>query len=341
MIGKLVSELFDGIADLYQAQQVKKAPAMPDLSDRRIDHLISDEELGDPALLYPRRDEVPGYTLTKAFSVPGMDVLDGEFPSPIETPFPINNTVHVRHFRLTRHGDGGPTIIMVPGWRMNDFAFFDIWCWQFAAWGYNSVLIDIPYHMQRTPEGCFSGQIMLTEDTRWSVLSLKQCFAEVHLLANRLRADGAPLIGTFGVSFGAFIAGLYVCQAENADFSIMGMPPMEVLDTLQKTHLAEGMRKLERQGVSTMLTDKRIPRIFNMCEMDLKVPRENVFIAMGWYDRLVDPQTVRDTAERWGGLPWLKMYDAGHISTFAMNPKFYFDLMMFLREKKKRMGSRL
>ncbi|MFH1538710.1 MAG: alpha/beta hydrolase family protein [bacterium] len=327
---KIMSELFDRGADAYQRRQNERAPAMPDLSDRRIDHLISEEEKADPAKLYALSDEVPDIRMKKSLSLPGLNIYDGTFESPIETPFPENNTVYVKHFKLTGKRGGGPTVVMIHGWRMDDYAYFDWWCWRFALWGLSSVLIDIPYHIRRTPEGSFSGQLMLIPDTDWSLVSLKQCFAEVQLFANWLRARGADPIGTFGVSFGAFMAGLYVCQAENADFAIMGMPPMDVLDTLGKCNLGEELKQLERQGVKTMLTDSCIPPLFNMSLMKPKVPNEKIFVAMGIYDRLVTPECVIETVEKWGGLPWLCKYRTGHINTFALNPKFIRDVRRFV-----------
>lgn len=332
-LNKIICRLFDSGADAYQRRQNEKAPAMPDLSDRPVGRLISPEERKDPSKLYAPTGAVPDIKMKKSFALPGLDIYDGTFESPIETTFHENNTVYVKHFKLKWKAGGGPTVVMIHGWRMDDYTYFDWWCWRFALWGLSSVLLDIPYHIRRTPEGTFSGQLMLIPDTTWSLVSLKQCFAEVQLYVNWLRGQGADPVGTFGVSFGAFMAGLYVCQAESADFAIMGMPPMDVLDTLGKCNLGEELKQLEKQGQKTMLTDPDIPSLFNMSTMTPKVPNEKIFVAMGLYDRLVTPECIEETAEKWGGLPWLCKYKTGHINTFALNAKFRRDVRRFVRKE--------
>jgi len=243
LLDKLITDVFDFFADNYNEKQKKEAGGFPDTSDKPIDHLITEQEKKDPEKLYPITSEVPVINFSSPKNLPLIDIIDGTFPSPIQTPFPENNTNYVRHYRL-KNRDSGPTVIMINGLNVDEYTYFDWWCWRFAAWGLDSVLIDIPYHIRRVPKGSYSGQYLITDDVMWSLLSLKQCFQDIQLLANWLKNQGVESIGTFGVSFGAFMAGLYVCQAENADFAVMGMPPVDVVDTMSKIHL--GQQLVER-----------------------------------------------------------------------------------------------
>lgn len=333
MIRRLTSELFDKLADMYQAKQNAAAPTMPDLSDKPISHLVSEEEKRNPAKFYNSSDKAPDIKFKSHFRLPCLEILDGEFESSIKTPFSENNTVYVKYFRRIENKNNRPTVVMLHGWRMNNYAYFDWWCWRFAAWGLDSILIDLPYHIRRTPKGTFSGQLMLTADKLWSLVSLKQAFQDVQQLVNYLKSKGNSPIGMFGVSFGGFLSGLYICQADNADFAIMGMPPMDTIDVLCKTHLGEELKTLEVSCVSTVLSDPDIPAVFNLSSMKPRIPTKNIFIAMGIYDRIVTPESVEETAKSWGGVPWLRKYYTGHINTFVLNPSFRRDVHRFIRKE--------
>ncbi len=334
MFYRLLTDIFDKGSELYQLRQrAAVTTPLPDLSNRKVDHLISPEQKADPDEFYAPTYEVPDIPFRRTLRLPFLDIHDGAFRSALDSPFPENNTVYAKHFRVSRNGAGGPTILMIHGWKMDDYAYFDWWCWRFAAWGLNSMLIDMPYHIRRTPKGSFSGQLLLTEDTLWNLATLRQSFADTQLAANWLRAQGAGPLGTFGVSYGAFIAGIYACRADNSDFAILGMPPMDTVDVLKKTELGEQWRKIDARGGVSMLSDPLVPPIFNLSAARPRVPNSNIFIAMGIYDKLVEPDSIHETARLWGGLPWLREYPTGHINTFALNFAFIEDVRRFLKKE--------
>jgi hypothetical protein len=338
LFSKILTKIFDTGADLQMMSQKSKGPAIPDVSHLPFKHLVSSEEKADPARLYAPTSDVPDIPLEPHFEmkIPGVfdvEVLRGSFQSAVETPYPVNNTVHVDFYRRRGTDGAGPTVVMIPGWRMESYFYFDWWCWRYAAWGLNSIIIDIPFHFGRVPEGSFGGQLLLTPDTTWNLMVMKQCFNDTHRLVNWLRALGAGPIGTFGVSFGALLSGLYVCNATNADFTVMGMRPVDCIQVLEKTHLADALHRLEDAGTQTMLTDPLMPRLLNLDAMMPKIPNKNIFIAMGTLDRLVEPESIERAAEIWGGLPWLRKYSTGHINTFALNPGFIMDKHRFLRKE--------
>jgi pimeloyl-ACP methyl ester carboxylesterase len=331
---RLLTGVFDKGSELYQIVMKAAVTApIPDLSDKSVAHIVTPEDKADPDKFYAPPTAVPDIPMKRVFQTPFLDIYDGGFTSPIVSPFPVNNKIWVRHFRLPKNGIGGPTVIMIHGWKMADYTYFDWWCWRFAAWGFNSIMLDMPYHMKRTPEGSFSGQLLLTEDTLWNLAALKQSFVDTHAVANWLQANGAGPIGTFGVSYGAFVAGLFACRADNSDFAILGMPPMDTMKVLESTELGDLWRKEEAAGRMSMLSDPDIPPIYNLCEQKLRIPKEKMFIAMGTLDHLVEPDSVRETARLWGGLPWLREYPTGHINTFALNFAFIEDARKFLKKE--------
>ncbi len=330
-IDKIMTDIFDFGADTYSKVTGAKKGALPDVSRFDISDLITEEEMESADKLYTPSDHVPDIKFRKKAALPFLDIYDGRFTSPVDSPFDCNNIINVRHFRIRNWNRNLPCVIMINGLHVNETTYFDWWCWRFAAWGLSSILFDIPYHIRRMPEGSFAGEYLISADPAWTMLSLKQSYLDTCEIANWLKDRGTGEIGTFGVSFGALMAGLYVCNARNCDFAIMGMPPMDALDTLGKISFGTEVEALERKGQKTILSDERIPRIFNMSTMTPNVDTDRIFIGMGIYDRLVDPKDVEATAEKWGGLKWLMKYPTGHINTFVLNRRFIRDARRFIK----------
>ena len=332
-INRTLTDVFDFFASKIGEMWSKDSAPLPPLSSDDIKHLLTGDDLSSPEKFYVTTDEVPDFEYRRSARLPLLDVYDGEFPSPVQTRFPENNTVYVHLYKL-RHGKKKrPIVVMINGLHVDTNFYFDWWCWKFAALGLDSALITMPYSIERVPEGSFSGQYIMTPNTMWTMLALRQSFMDLNLLVNRLKADGYPLVGTFGASYGALMSGIYVCQADNADFAILGMPPVDFMEVISVWDFADELREREAAGEVTMLTDQRLPPIISMCEMDLRIDRNKMFAAKGIYDHLVTPASIDRTAARWGGLPWLIDYPTGHINTFVFNAKFTLDVLRFLKEE--------
>lgn len=333
-IDKLFTDVFDFCASTY-AKTISNGTEdkMPDVSRFDISHLITPEMKSDRSKFYTLSDTVPDIMFHKTQKLPFLEIMEGTFQSPVESPFPENNIVTVWYYRLRGKPGGGPTVVIINGLGVDANTYLDWYCWRFAAWGLSSILINIPYHIRRVPRGSHSGEYLLAPETDWSLLSLKQSFEDTQQLVNWLKDQGAGDIGTFGVSFGALMSGLYICNAKNADFAIMGMPPMDSMDVIGKLRFGEQLKALEAKGRKTMLTDPVVPPLFNMGLMTPNIPNEKIFIAKGIYDHLVPPETIDEVAKAWGGLPWLRTYPTGHINTFVFNLRFIRDVERFVKKE--------
>ena len=332
-INKMYTDVVDFIASKVGELWAKDSAELPDMSVYDISRLITEEEAADPEKYYKGTSEVPGFTFKRTQRLPLVDIYEGDYPSLVRTPFPENNTVYATLYKLRRGKKGRPIVVMINGLHVDTNFYFDWWCWRFAAWGLDSVLINMPYAMRRVPPKSFSGQFTMTPDTMWTLLSIKQSFLDLQLLVNRLNADGYGKIGTFGVSYGALMSGIYVCKADNAHFAVLGMPPVDFVDVIHKWSFADELQAREAAGETTMLTDPRLPGLLSVCEMTPRVPLSNIFIAAGTYDHLVTMESIDGAEKRWGRLPWLIKYPTGHINTFVFNVKFIMDVRKFIYEE--------
>jgi hypothetical protein len=334
-IDKVITDVFDMIASAAGKMSASKSPEMPDLSWVDVDRMLPDEETTSRERFFAGTDTVPEIEFRRVKRYPMVDVWDGTYPSAISTDFPENNTVHVRHFRLQPARRNRPVILVINGLHVDaafDF-YFEWWCLRFAAWGFDSAMVTIPFSQDRAPKDSYSGQLLITSETKWTLFTLRQTFMDIQLYVNRLKADDAGPVGLFGVSYGGLVSGIYVCNAGNADFSIMCMPPVDIVDVFSKWDFADALRERETHGETTLLTDPRMPNLMSLRCMRPKVPLNRVFLASGKFDHLVPSETVDKMVRDWGGMPWFRMYPTGHINTFALNFRMIHDLNRFLKKE--------
>lgn len=334
-IEKTITDVFDAIASVAGKLSAAKSPELPDLSWVDVDRLLPDDIMSDPALFYTKSDVVPDVKFELERRLPFVEVWKGTYPSPIQTEFPENNTVHVKHFRAWPRRKNRPTIVVVNGLQVDaafDF-YFEWWCLRFVAWGFDSAVVTIPYSQARTPAESFSGQLIITPETKWTLLSMKQTFDDLQQFVNWLKADGAGPVGLFGVSFGGMMSCLYTCNADNADFAIACMPPVDIADLFSKWDFTEEWKRRESNGELTMLSDKRVHRLMSLCLMKPRISTSKIFMAAGDFDHLVTPSTVDNLEREWGGMPWLRRYQTGHINTFALNFRMINDLHNFIKSE--------
>ncbi len=334
-IDKTVTDVFDFIASNIGKLTSSSSPTLPDLSWVDVDKLLPRKDTLTPELFYAPLRYAPDIDFKITTQLPFIDILDGSFESAIRTEFPENNTVYVKHFRLKPDMRNRPVIVVVNGLHVDaafDF-YFNWWCLRFAAWGFDSVVITIPYSQARTPKGSFSGQFIITPETNWTLLSVRQTFQDIQLVVNHLKASGAGPVGLFGVSYGGVMAGIYACNADNADFSILCMPPVDMVNLFSNWDFTEELRARESRGETTLLTDPRISALMSLRCMKPKIPTNKIFLAAGEFDHLVPLKTIEETHRAWGDMPWLKIYPTGHINTFALNFRMINDLRIFLKEE--------
>lgn len=332
---KTVTDVFDMIASAIGKMSESKSPQMPDLSWVDMDRLLPNVETHTPERFYANNASAPEVNLRLTRRLPMADVLEGSYPSAITTDFPENNTVYVKHFRARPVRRGRPVVLVINGLHVEeafDF-YFEWWCMRFALWGFDSAMITLPFSQRRAPRNSFSGQLLITSETRWTLFTLRQSYLDIQLYANHLKADGAGFLGLFGVSYGGLISGIYACNADSADFSIMCMPPVDIVDVFSRWDFADALRAREALGETTLLTDPRIPNLMSLAHMKPKVPLNRIFLAAGEFDHLVPQETVSDLNRKWGGMPWLRMYPTGHINTFALNFRMIHDLKHFLKRE--------
>ena len=132
-----------------------------------------------------------------------------------------------------------------------------------------------------------------------------------------LRRAGAPGVGLYGLSLGAYTAGLLSGLEEDLDCVIAGVPASDWVSLLSSHAPKSVLRASERLGFPW--TDVRnILRVVSPLELPHRVPRERSFLFAGTVDRLAPPEQAQNLWRHWGR-PRMAWYDGGHMS-FMFEP---------------------
>ncbi len=207
------------------------------------------EELSQRAIA--RSDEFFGY-------VPPTDFrLEGEwlrFTSPVETPYPENNTVHCLWYPA--RGGGRKAITLLPHWN-SKLPQHNALCAGLQRLGISVLRLSLPYHDARMPAGlqradyAVSSNICRTIDaTRQAVIDTRACF-------DWLERQGYKDLGVIGTSLGscyAFLASVHDarirvnifnhCSTYFADVVWEGLSSRHIRESLEGSVTLEKLRKM-------------------------------------------------------------------------------------------------
>lgn len=229
------------------------------------------------------------------------------FPSKVRAAFPENNSVYVLCWKAkakkARHKTKAPAIICLHSRGEQEGGHTTEIAKTLAREGFETFLLNLPYHMRRTLKGKISGTGFLSTSYEQCFNSFKQSIIDLRCLIDIIEqlpdVDGKR-IGIFGLSLGAVMAhtamgadlrlkaGVAICGCGNlARFvarSIVGLPIMAaglLIYLLSPRKRRKGWSKyffrLESQYKSYL------KQVFKVRDVDKVKP------TMRWY--LLDPLT--------------------------------------------------
>jgi pimeloyl-ACP methyl ester carboxylesterase len=221
-----------------------------------------------------------------------------QWPSPVRTAFPENNTARARIF-LTRRGFRAPTVIFLHAlMSAHDFGYCRIAA-RLNARGWNAVLMHLPHHYSRVSRGHFNGALALTANLPRNAETLRQAVMEVRQLLEYLRRNGCRDFGMIGTSYGGWVGALVSFLEPGFRFITLLQPIADIehaiwespaSTTIRKSLLAAGIEP----GVSRRHAHLTSP--FGgrpVCEGN------RVLIVGGTYDTITPPSVLKRLAQAW------------------------------------------
>lgn len=144
----------------------------------------------------------------------GKPVLDYElrndllrFPSALETPWDVNNTVVARIFRPERPPAGRPprAVVVLPQWNADAQGHVGL-CQLFARFGLTAVRLTLPYHDQRRPSELSRADYIVSSNVGRTIHANRQAVLDAKGVVDWLSRQGFERIGIIGTSLGSCLA---------------------------------------------------------------------------------------------------------------------------------------
>jgi hypothetical protein len=229
-----------------------------------------------------------------------------------------NRTAHARLF--THPGRRRPWLVCIPGYRMGhptvDLLGFRV-RWLYRQLGVNVAIPMMPLHGPRR-SGRRSGDGFFTGDFIDTVHAQAQAVWDVRRLIHWLRDNGAPRVGVYGVSLGAYTAALTASLEEELDCVIAGIPATCFVRLFGSQLPEIAVRALARVGLPLERIERLLSVVSPLC-IPPRVPRERRFLYAGLADQLATPEHARDLWHHWER-PRSEWYDGSHVSFLWESP---------------------
>jgi dienelactone hydrolase len=233
------------------------------------------------------------------------------FPTPCQTPFRRNNIVHGRLYRCERRWQERPTIILLHGW--NDVIDHR---WRFPAiarqinyQGINAATLEIPYHFHRRPRQLGSWSNFLCPDILRTTKATAQAIAEIQAFTEWLRQQGCPSVGLWGVSLGAWLAGLAGCHDSRWSCLALMVPIARLDCVIDKVAFCRHIRSvLQGQPDATGR--------LNLTSCRPAIPTSDILLIEAEHDLFMAKESVEELWLAWKK-PEIWRLPEGHISALV------------------------
>ncbi len=237
-----------------------------------------------------------------------------QFTSPVVSPWKRNNTVHGRLFTVGKQWQDKPVVILLHGWNMQAgyHVLFPHLARRLTRRGVNVAMFALPYHTRRKPRGRKSVHNFLSGDLVHVVQAAHQSLVDARALIAWLLEQGCPRIGLWGISLGAWLSGLVVCEDPRIDCAVLMSPVSRMDRVIAELDFCAPIRR--SLGGARVNLDP-----LNLANRQLKLAPEQVLLVASQHDLFAPIKTAEDLCQAWGGTELWRLQH-GHISVLMSMP---------------------
>jgi dipeptidyl aminopeptidase/acylaminoacyl peptidase len=329
MLQELFARALDNMSYSYMRTQ-KKRRGGETFFIGALEEYLEDRALDDPRTFFRNPGVAPDMHMLDATRRGSYVINKYRFQSFVESPHQFNDQVHFRFYE--RHGEpDAPTVIVLHGYRMENYMVFDRYCRLMVRRGYNAALVDLPYHMSRRPPGTYHGEFTFSDDGVLTLRVMQQSVLDIMAVINWLKLRGAPRIGMFGVSYGGMLSGLMACVEPQVDFTVMVAPPADMGAVFFESRLGRQFEAENPRAREVMQKYKDVLDRFALINLKPLTPHENILLIEGTFDGMVPVDLVEKLWRAWDK-PQIHRYPQGHLSVIIFNPPMDRHLRAFLKK---------
>ena len=175
------------------------------------------------------------------------------FPSLLATAdYPQNNIVYAEVF--IPHGEQKmPAVIILHSWGVQKPDIELSLARFLARRGFVAAVMTLPYHVQRTPSGYLSGELIIVPDVGQMRTAMKQAVLDTMRLVDWLQAQpqvAQQRIGIVGISLGAIVGALVLAVESRLQAGVLVLGGADLAHVLWRSPLTMNIRaELRTKGV--------------------------------------------------------------------------------------------
>lgn len=175
-----------------------------------------------------------------------------EFPSSVVTGYPENDQVRLRVILPTDTFGPVPVVVLLHYWGATDVSLERNIARRLAEAGVASVIMPLPYHLDRTPAGSFSGQMAVEPNVPKLIATMTQSVYDVRRTVDWIESRPEfrrDQIGISGTSLGAMVSSLAFAVEPRFSSSCFLLGGVDVTHILwHSSRVVEQRESLRRQG---------------------------------------------------------------------------------------------
>ncbi len=206
----------------------------------------------------------------------------------------------------------GPAVLIIPGWLSFNYYAYEGICKAYIKQGFSCLTIALPYHLQRSAPGSFSGELFFTADLVKSVLQMRQALVECRQALAWLNSVFTS-ISVLGMSLGGYLAGMLSVFEPSLKSAILLVPASNLVEPLMNSSLCKPLKQRILNNNSnteiSYLDDLLDPRSFSP-----QLDKDRIKFIAGIYDRTIRLEWIEKWCAAWGH-DQLEKVQHGHISS--------------------------
>lgn len=247
----------------------------------------------------------------------GPNTFRINFPSPIKTDYPANDVVPV-HVVLPEGPGPFPSVVLLHFWGSTDQRTEFAMARRLAKSGIAGIIVELPYHLHRTPAGKRSGELAVQGDPESLIAVMNQAIQDIRRTVDWVETRpefDAKRVGIMGTSLGGIVGSLaFAVEPRFAAYtSVLG--GAGIADIFWKSsRLVREREQLRRKGVTReSLTELLKP--IEPAEYLRKDDLRPSYVIAARYDTVMPASTYRKLIDGLGNVQFIWL-DAGHFGGF-------------------------
>lgn len=227
--------------------------------------------------------------------------------SPMPGVAPECRRIHGKFYRSGSDWRRRPVVIMLHGWNGENCCrfLFPLLARQCCRVGISLLSFQLPCHGRRRAAAGV-GNDFISPDVSAMLGATRQAIADTRALIGWLQHQGCGPVGLWGISLGAWLAGLLVCNDDRLSFAVLMSPIVRMDRAIAELEFCAPIRR--------SLAGREIPFAgLNLTDHRPLLDRQNLLLVEGRHDLFAPRARVEELWEAWNRPPIERLHH-GHIS---------------------------